>query len=278
MQSVEAPPSVVVGIDGSEAAVGAALWGIEEAVARDIPLRLVYAIDPCEPIRRDANSFTHRFATAEIAVRSAFMAVEASQRPVKIEIEIVQDHPVATLMRASRSAAMMCLGASRHSRLKRVGSTASALSASAHCPVALLRGYDKVVRGQGGWIGVGLDQSAQNGALVTRAMEEARLRGAPLGVLVPRQLFDGPTANAAAAGWVGRDPDLNFRSVPVCGNIADYLNEHAQSLKLFVVGTDGLGRPDSADKSVLYDTDCPLLILRHDSEPDDERACAAGGR
>ncbi len=278
MHSVDAPPSVVVGIDGSEAAVGAALWGIDEAVARDIPLRLVYAIDPCEHVRRDANSFTHRFATAEIAVRNAFMAVEASQQPVKIEIEIVQDHPVATLMRASRSAAMMCLGASRHSRLKRVGSTASALSASAHCPVALLRGYDKVVRGQGGWIGVGLDQSAQNGALVKRAMEEAGLRGAPLGVLVQRQLLDGYPPNTAATAWIGRDSELNFRWVPECGSIADYLNEHAQSVKLFIVGTDGLGRPDSADKSVLYDTDCPLLILRDDSELDDERACVVGGR
>ena len=52
MQSVETPPSIVVGIDGSEAAMGAALWGIDEALARDIPLRLVYAIDPREPIHR----------------------------------------------------------------------------------------------------------------------------------------------------------------------------------------------------------------------------------
>ena len=37
---------VVVGIDGSRAAVGAALWAVDEAVSRDIPLRLVYAIEP----------------------------------------------------------------------------------------------------------------------------------------------------------------------------------------------------------------------------------------
>ena len=104
MQSVETPPSVVVGIDGSEAAVRAALWGVDEAVARDIPLRLVYAIDPRESIHRDADSFAHRLATAEIAVRYAMMAVEASEQMVKIEIEIVHDDPVAALTRASRSA------------------------------------------------------------------------------------------------------------------------------------------------------------------------------
>ena len=40
------PPTVVVGIDGSRSAVDAALWAVDEAVSRDIPLRLVYAIDP----------------------------------------------------------------------------------------------------------------------------------------------------------------------------------------------------------------------------------------
>ncbi len=38
-------PAVVVGIDGSPTAVDAALWAVDEAVSRDIPLRLVYAID-----------------------------------------------------------------------------------------------------------------------------------------------------------------------------------------------------------------------------------------
>ena len=116
MHDFDSPPSVIVGIDGSSAAVGAALWGIDEAVSRDIPLRLIYAIDPREAIHRDADSFAHRLATAEIAVRCAFMAVEASPEPVKIDIEIVHADPVATLVRASRSAAMLCVGASRDHR------------------------------------------------------------------------------------------------------------------------------------------------------------------
>ena len=246
----------------------------------------MYAIDSRESIHRDADSFAHRLATAEIAVRYAMMAVEASEQPVKIDIEIVHDHPVAALTRASRSAVLLCLGASRDSSVKRVGSTAAALSASARCPVALLRGNDKIVRGDGGWIAVGLDRSAQNGVLVKRAMEEAMLRRAHLRALNQRQLVDVTKADAAAAerdydfresvdpclaDWIGRDPNLGLRSVPVCGSIADYLNEHGQSVKLFVVGADGLGQPDSGE-SVLYDTDCPLLILRGDSHPDDERA------
>jgi len=40
------PPSVVVGIDGSRAAVRAALWAVDAAVSRDIPLRLVVRHPP----------------------------------------------------------------------------------------------------------------------------------------------------------------------------------------------------------------------------------------
>jgi nucleotide-binding universal stress UspA family protein len=36
--------SVVVGINGSQAAVNAAKWAIDEALSRQMPLRLVYVI------------------------------------------------------------------------------------------------------------------------------------------------------------------------------------------------------------------------------------------
>ncbi|MFG1929894.1 hypothetical protein ACGFK1_04470 [Mycobacterium sp. NPDC048908] len=38
--------AVVVGIDGSRCAVDTAMCAVDEAVSRDNPLRLVYAIDP----------------------------------------------------------------------------------------------------------------------------------------------------------------------------------------------------------------------------------------
>jgi nucleotide-binding universal stress UspA family protein len=39
------PKSVVVGIDGSQAAVRAALWAVDEVAGTDIPLRLLYIRD-----------------------------------------------------------------------------------------------------------------------------------------------------------------------------------------------------------------------------------------
>ena len=44
MQYEQPSASVVVGIDGSSAAVHAAIWAVDEAVSRDIPLRLIHVI------------------------------------------------------------------------------------------------------------------------------------------------------------------------------------------------------------------------------------------
>ena len=63
------PPSVVVGIDGSRSALDAALWAADEAVSRDIQLRLVYAIDPDNPTGTDPQDNARELAAAEIAVR-----------------------------------------------------------------------------------------------------------------------------------------------------------------------------------------------------------------
>lgn len=172
MQRSDPPAAVVVGIDGSNAAVKAALWAIDEAVDRDIPLRLVYAIDPSETFRRNAESVAHRLFTAEIAVRYALMAVEASGELVKVEVEIVQEQPLTALTRASRSAAMVCIGAvGLNQRVPmRVGSLALALMSASHSPLAIVRGHDSLDKGTVGWIAVELDESSRNSELVERAV------------------------------------------------------------------------------------------------------------
>lgn len=49
MNRRESGPAVVVGIDGSKAALQAALWAIDEATDRDVPLRLVGSSMRCAP-------------------------------------------------------------------------------------------------------------------------------------------------------------------------------------------------------------------------------------
>ena len=102
-------PTVVVGIDGSRSAVDAALWAVDEAVGRDIPLRLVYAVDP-NTAGTDPHDGARELARAEVAVRYALTAVESTDKPVKIEVEILQDLPTKALLQASRRAALLCVG------------------------------------------------------------------------------------------------------------------------------------------------------------------------
>lgn len=72
------PSSVVVGLDGSRSALDAALWAVDEAVSRDIPLRLVYAIDPDHASPEQGNA-AGDLAAAETTVRDAVTAIESTE-------------------------------------------------------------------------------------------------------------------------------------------------------------------------------------------------------
>lgn len=273
MQDSGSQNSVVVGIDGSKAAIDAVLWGIDEAVVRDVPLRLLHAIDPRDTTRSDPESFARRLATAEIALRDAFMAVEAARQPVKIEAEIVHETPVTALTRASLSAAMVCVGAvaSQFSSQNRVGSTASALASAAHCPVAVVRNRESVVRGNAGWIVVALKQSASDSVLVEQAVEEARLRHASVQALIVAESRIGAFAvtneygqipqrpDAALVNCIRNHPDVEIGPVALEGTVGDYLTEHARAVKLVVVDAND---PGVLGHSLLQDAHSPLLIVR----------------
>jgi nucleotide-binding universal stress UspA family protein len=67
--------SVTVGIDGSDAATAAARWAADEAIARNVPLRLIYAADvaPAHP----HGDFRLQITDAEPMLRAADAAVTA---------------------------------------------------------------------------------------------------------------------------------------------------------------------------------------------------------
>lgn len=250
-ENLPASPAIVVGIDGSHRSIDAALWAIDEAVERDLPLRLVYAIEPRKV--GDSASATYDFANAESAVRQAAMAIESAERPVKIEVEIVQDRPVAALLAASRSAAMICVGAlgMNHATGKRLGSTVSGLVTNAHCPVAIIRPKRKH-QIEPGWIVTEFENSAEGPTILGHALDEARLRKAPLRVLATWQpgFPDIQDTHASAEGTRQAKanlermltryrllyPELDIHAVAVPGSAVNYLARHCESIQLIVLG------------------------------------------
>jgi len=233
-------PTVVVGVDGSKAATHAACWAIDEAVSRDIPLRLVSVIEPpdCLP----ARAHEARLAAARSALCDAQRAVEAMGRAVKVEAEILGGKPLARLMEESRSAAMVCVGSIGLNHANRgVGSLSASLAASALCPVAVIRrptGRPATVR-----VGRVIVQADDDAAL-RHAFEEARLRHAPLrAIAVSRaagrdDVDAGRSAQAQLrrrlAQWKRFCPDVRVESAVVRGSIDRYLAANDDPDQLFV--------------------------------------------
>lgn len=254
-------PAVVVGVDGSRAAIHAALWAVDEAAGRDIPLRLVYVVDPADLSAADFDR--SQFASARKVLYCAQRAVEATGRPVKIETVTLTGKPLATLAEESRSAAMVCVGSigTKHA-CRGAGSVAAVLPALAQCPVAVVG----VPRGRA----VNLEQRSilvgvDNGVALHHAFEEAQLRGVPLRAVAawcpeaPEDIGDGKRMARAHLGrqiarWARLYPDVAIEPTVVRGTLRRYLAQNAESVEVFVTGSGGC----AADRPV----DCPVLTVR----------------
>jgi nucleotide-binding universal stress UspA family protein len=258
-------PMVVIGIDGSRSAMQAALWAIDEATDDDVALQLVYAIDSSEC---GSSSRTTELATAERVIHQAFTAIESTGKPVKLEADIVRCPPITALTEASRSAAMLCVGSTglKHAVKGRTGSTASALAASAHCPVAIVPA--SAGPSSDGWVLALVDGSAADTAVLDLAVSEARLRGAPLRVLNAGRLAErnGVAAqlDRRLAGWRRHHPNVGIKSTSGYGGVVNYLeclHRNAEPVQLVVVDP---GRADMflgpSGRAALDAAHCSLLI------------------
>ena len=211
------------------------------------------------------------------------MAVESTDKPVKIEIEILQKTPTRALVESSRSAALLCVGSLglKHSSQGRIGSTAAALATASHCPVAIVHGFDSH-RAHQGWVVAELDGFSTLDAVLLCALEEARLRELPLRVLTTwhSRYTDIHAPNAVADGnrlararldrrldeWRRRYPDLDVEAVAVHGSALNYFAREAGSIKLLVIGherADGIrelvGPPGYA---TLHQAGCSVLVCQ----------------
>jgi nucleotide-binding universal stress UspA family protein len=241
MRDVYPAPSVVVGVDGSRAATHAALWAVDEATSRDIPLRLVYVIDALDS--PGAGGHDGRVEAARAALHDAYRAVDATGQPVKVESEILWGRPVTTLMEESRSAAMICVGSiGLNHACRGGGSTAAALAAEALCPVAVIR--RPLGRSATPQVSTVIAEVA-NGMVLRHAFEEARFRGATVRAIavsrapMSRDADDGNRLAQAQlsrrlARWTRLYPDVPVESAVVRGSVDEYLAANDESDQVFV--------------------------------------------
>ena len=252
--------SVIVGVNGSQAAVNAAKWAIDEARTRQLPLRLVYVIPRREgQIGSAATEWELEraetvLAQAESAVRSA--AIEDG-KPVEVETAILSGDPAQVLINQSADAALVCVGTARRGWASDglLGPTAAGLVARASAPVAVIRTNPDGSPTDLGVIAVVLNDEPDNDEVVHQAMEEARRRHATV-----RQI------DRRLNSWVRRYPDVQVQTV-AAGTGAKPGEKHGSAIELAVVGSAdaaemaGLVTPNC--HPIIGYPDCSVLVVRH---------------
>ncbi|WP_204079515.1 universal stress protein [Mycobacterium riyadhense] len=242
MNSPQSPQWIVVGIDGSDAAINAAKWAVPEAISRDIALRLIHAI-PERRTNAPATDIGLDIEYGETALRSASAAVYATEQPVKIETDIVDGSPSNALVNESRNAAMVCVGSVGIGRWARkvLGSTAAAVAQRAHCPVAVVRTDGKAVSPASSGIAVVVDDSEGNDAVLEYGFREAKLRAAPILALGVWRWGFGEIPytqlNHRLGPWVAQYPDVHVRPAAARRGAADFLSSTQEPVQLAVVGS-----------------------------------------
>ena len=169
---------IIACIDGSQAAIAAAFWAVDEAISRAVPLRLISVIKQTHP---SPDDYARDLAHAENALREAELAIAGAARPVKVETEIPRGPAGPVLVEASRDAEMICVGSIGIGRYARsiLGSTATDLAEKAHCPVAVIRTESEQPPPDINWIVVRMVDRPENDAVVEHAVREAKLRRRP---------------------------------------------------------------------------------------------------
>lgn len=275
---------IVVGVDGSDSARDAALWAAAEAARRHVALRLVIAVhlpapgypggagltaDFTEELRADAG---HQLTTLRSAIQAAQPGLEVG---VRVRVGVATPE----LIEESSDALLMVLGSRGLGGFPGalVGSTAVALVAHGHCPVAVIRPGTP-----DGPVVVGVDGSPASEAAVAVAFEEASLHGTDLVAVHTWQHYGSYPADIdwdvvrqheqerlaeRLAGWQEKYPDVAVRRVVSPDRPVHCLLGQADGARLLVVGSRGRGGftgmlVGSTSQALVYHAPCPLLVVR----------------
>jgi nucleotide-binding universal stress UspA family protein len=290
--------AIVVGVDGSAAALGAVRWAARDAALRNLPLTLVHVVDaPLPEWFQEATLVGSRQWQKRLArdfIESAIKVAEQSTRecgPVEIESRVFHSATVPTLVGISTEVEMVVVGYLGHGGVPArsfLGSVSSALVYHAHCPVAVIHDDEAMIGNVArAPVLVGIDGSPASEAATAIAFEEASRRGVALMALhawndprvtdSTRLLQDSKwdaqlseeeeTLAERLAGWHERYPDVGIRRIVEIGDPARRLIEASERAQLLVVGSHGCSRArgmllGSVGAAVVNKARIPVLVAR----------------
>ncbi len=274
---------VVVGTDGSPAALAAVDWAADEAVRRRLPLRLVHAA-----------VWAHYTGTgrplSDSRVQDAAARVHRRQPSLQADPEVLLGDPAPALLRAGDGASMLVVGSRTLGALARalLGSVSLPVVARARCPVVVVRHPVHEPAGTDGCVVLGVGGRGPSTTVARFAFEEAAARGCPvqavhawriLRAAVPTvrtgQLDDARQTHLAMARQrldqvvapaAGTYPGVTVRRTLGAGQAAEILLEASAAAALLVVGarrgTSHTGpRLGAVNQAMLHHAPCPVAVV-----------------
>ncbi|MET9854515.1 universal stress protein [Streptomyces sp. NPDC006450] len=284
---------VTVGVDGSPESRAAALWGAREAAVRQVPLRLVHAVDwPEAPlVPRPGRENADRWA--DEALTEALEELRLRYPRVEVTTRCLSGRPAAALAAEAADAALLVLGSRGTGGLVGflLGSVSLSTLAATETPVALVRVTDEP-RGDAttsfGEIVVGLDIHEATDRVLSFAFEEADRRGCTLravhGWKLPAAYAYVPFADPANERDIGRSvtqmledtlrpwrhkfPAVEVTHQAFMGSAGGQLVMAAAGADLVVVGRHLRRSPLGAHvgpvaHAVLHHAAAPVVVIAH---------------
>src|SRR5271156_5581018 len=257
---------ILIGVDGSTESDAAVTWATREAIMRQLPIRLLHAVDPvitgCPAVPLYTDMLQWQEENAQIVIEKACKSVAARLGESKlpdVRSEVLVSHVASALIDASKHARMLVVGAQGMGALGRLlmGSVSTNLVHHAHCPVAVIHTDRELAPESNAPVVVGIDGSPASEPATALAFDEASRRGVPLvavhawsdvGVFRilgmdwrDRERQGQEVLAERLAGWQEQYPDVRVKRLLFCDKPAWWLLKESEHGQLVVVGSRGRG-------------------------------------
>lgn len=287
---------ITVGVDGSPESRAAAHWAAREAVLRQVPLRLVHAVDwPLDPVlpglgRQDVDRW------ADHALTGTVRELHEHHPHLEISTRCLTARPAAALAAEAADAALLVLGSRGTGGLVGflVGSVAMSTVVATDTPVVLVRladdpeDPDRPSTGARAEVVVGVDIHEACDRVLAFAFEEAARRDRPLRAVHGWKLpaaytyvpFLDPDDERDIARsvtrmvedvllpWRHKFPDVSVSHDVRRGSAGEHLVRASQGAGLLVVGGHVRRSPLGAHlgptaHAVLHHAAAPVAVIAH---------------
>jgi nucleotide-binding universal stress UspA family protein len=280
---------IVVGVDASPTSDLAVIWALHEARRAGLPVRLVHSVARAglaEPAIYALDEWTSAEA---VLVHARALADEFPDVSVRADaLEAGGPGPTAALVKASKDAEMVVLGALGHGAASGMvlGSVSQHVTRHAECPVVVVREPAELRARR---IVVGVDGSQQSEHALQFALQVAahdgrdvsalrawRIPITPGGYGISLPLREDVDVERAAVQeqldscvdpWREKYPDVDVTTQAVRGHAIEALVDASAHAGLLVVGERGRGAfagllLGSVSHGVLERAECPVAIVR----------------